>query len=70
MYIILSNGESPKYLKNLITLNKNNTRGINKLIMGKPKNNFEKTSFRIGGPKIWNELPNKRNFKLLHIKID
>lgn len=51
-------GEAPKYLRDVISLNTNNTRSNNKLIIGKPKNNFQKTSFGMGGPIIWNALPN------------
>lgn len=55
---ILSGG-APPYLKDVITLNKFHTRGNNKLIIKRPKNNFQKTSFAVGAPIIWNALPNE-----------
>ena len=35
---------APPYLKNLLTINSNNTRSQNKLIIKKPNTNFQKTS--------------------------
>lgn len=51
------NNNTPKYLKSLIQLNEGNTRTKNKLIVELPKNNFNKTTFYIGAPLIWNSIP-------------
>lgn len=52
-------GEAPPYLGDIIALNTNYTRGSDKLIIKKPRNNFHKTSFGIGAPIEWNKLPNE-----------
>lgn len=52
-------GEAPPYLSDIISLNTNYTRGNNKLIIKKPKNNFQKTSFSMGAPLEWNKIPNE-----------
>lgn len=51
------NNEAPPYLCDLITINTNNTRSSNKLIIKKPNNNFQKTSFNISSPVLWNKIP-------------
>lgn len=51
------NNMTPKYLEEIITKNQNNTRSTNKLIIQKPQNSFQKSSFRLGAPIIWNSLP-------------
>lgn len=50
--------EAPPYLNELITKNKNMTRSNDKLVIKKPNSNFHKSSFYIGAPHLWNELPN------------
>lgn len=50
--------EAPDYLSDIIEINSNNNRSINKLIIRKPANNFQQTSLHIGGPKMWNSIPN------------
>lgn len=52
-------GEAPPYLNNLFTINTNNTRSSNKLIVRMPKNNFHKTSLFISGPLLWNQIPDE-----------
>lgn len=52
------NDEAPPYLKNILIINAGNTRSKNKLIVQKPINNNHKTSLFIGGPSLWNSLPN------------
>lgn len=49
--------EAPAYLNGIVTVNDNNFRNGKKLLIGKPKNNFHKTSMSIGAPKVWNDLP-------------
>lgn len=51
------NEECPPYLCDLIEINANNTRSKNKLIVKKPKNNFQKTSFYISSSILWNKIP-------------
>lgn len=51
------NGEAPPCLNKLIDVNKNNLRSNDKLITKMPKNNFHKTSFLVGAPSIWNNVP-------------
>lgn len=46
-------GNTPNYLGGLITLNTNNARAVNKLIIKRPQTNFHKSSFSIGSPKLW-----------------
>lgn len=53
------NGGAPPYLSNLISKNTNNTRSKNKLIIKMPSSNFHKSSFYIGAPKLWNEIPSE-----------
>lgn len=48
---------APSYLNNLFTINSNNTRSQNKLIIHKPLSNFQRTSISIAVPKLWNKLP-------------
>lgn len=55
---ILNKG-APKYLNDIVDINARNVRSSNKLMIRKPTNNFQKTSMYIGGPKLWNELPDK-----------
>ena len=50
---------APAYLSEFLTVNTNNTRSNNKLIVNKPVNNFHKTSFHISGPTMWNKLPDE-----------
>jgi hypothetical protein len=50
------NGSASPYLDRLVTLNTNNTRSNNKLIIHKIKNNIQKKTFQISIPKIWNRL--------------
>lgn len=51
------NCEAPPYLNDIITVNNNNMRSQNKLIIQKPMTNFHKTSMHVGGPRIWNDVP-------------
>lgn len=53
------NNNAPQYLQSIIKINRNNTRSNNKLIVNMPKNNFQKSSFNIGAPIVWNRLPNE-----------
>ena len=52
-------GKAPPYLKEILTINSNNTRSNNKLIIKMPKTNFQKTSLFISGPNIWNRIPDE-----------
>lgn len=57
MIFKILNGETPQYLNNIININSHNTRSKNKLIIKKPNNNFQKNSLFIGGPNLWNKIP-------------
>lgn len=51
------NNEAPEYLNDIVTINNNNIRYNNKLLIRLTQNNFHKTSMYVGAPKLWNELP-------------
>ena len=53
----IMNNKAPEYLNDILILNKNNTRSNNKLIIQKPNSNSHKSSLFIGGPKLWNSIP-------------
>jgi ribulose bisphosphate carboxylase small subunit len=50
------NNKAPPYLERLLTINNNNTRSCNKLIVHKPNNNQHKKSFKMAAPMIWNRM--------------
>lgn len=52
------NNETPSYLHDIVKINDKNMRSQNKLFVQRPATNFHKTSFYVGGPKLWNALPN------------
>lgn len=49
-------GEAPNYLRSHLSINTNNTRSKNKLIVQKAKNNNHKKSLSVGGPVLWNKI--------------
>lgn len=50
---------APGYLQDLVKINTRNTRTSTKLIVQKVENNFQKQSFFVGTPTLWNKLPNE-----------
>lgn len=64
------NGHSPPYLNDLICLKPGNTRSKNKLIIKKPCTHLHLSSFSIGGPNLWNQIPkeigNPQTINLFH----
>lgn len=52
------NNNAPTYLQNIFTANQNNMRSTNKLLIQRPTTNHHMTSMYVGGPKLWNKIPN------------
>ena len=57
MIFKIINEQAPRYLNSILDRNMNNTRSQNKLIIKKPKTNHHMTSLSVGGPKLWNQIP-------------